>query len=514
MLSKVYAIVLFRVCLVLSLTFIWNQIWHRWQKPKLEIICCMVGFGSVIYLITQGMLGSHYGLGSYSAIYFFKIVVTVLAIGVLGYIKIHLVDYIILIGSLYWIQSFCYFQNIDVGIMLGSIWIILYMILKRRYKETAKISVSSFISYIGMVFCFFFYEFIFEKIFRNIYYGAMHKYDFVKWQKFLALIVLAMIFLVIIMVVFFALQRAFQKYFYKLSDLGEKYIEIGQYIGYAPISIFAVFLGTGAIELLIGGMDSRVTKLIMVIFTILILGMQLFYIKLLLKTVELREHLNFAEEEQITLKLYNSNLQENMKEIRAIKHDIKNIFLTMGEYVERSTDADLKEFYQEKIVPFASNEIKMNDLYVELQAIPNESLRAFIYYKLMQGIESRVDMQLHTSMDGTYSQSLYNLPDFIRILGVFIDNSIEEAVQTEDKQVIISIFEQDEKISITVKNSIRPTVKEKGIIPGTTTKGLGRGNGLTIAKQIIEKYDNILWNSYFQDNLFVQMISFAKDENA
>jgi two-component system sensor histidine kinase AgrC len=99
-------------------------------------------------------------------------------------------------------------------------------------------------------------------------------------------------------------------------------------------------------------------------------------------------------------------------------------------------------------------------------------------------------------------------------LGVFIDNSIEEAVQTEDKQVIISIFEQDEKISITVKNSIRPTVKEKGIIPGTTTKGLGRGNGLTIAKQIIEKYDNILWNSYFQDNLFVQMISFAKDENA
>jgi two-component system sensor histidine kinase AgrC len=153
----------------------------------------------------------------------------------------------------------------------------------------------------------------------------------------------------------------------------------------------------------------------------------------------------------------------------------------------------------------------MNDLYVELQAIPNESLRAFIYYKLMQGIESHVDMRLHTSMDGTYSQTLYNLPDFIRILGVFIDNSIEEAVQTDDKLVLIRILEQDEKISITVKNSIRSIVKNKGILPGTTTKGLGRGNGLAIAKQIIEKYDNILWNSYFQDNLFVKMISFTKE---
>lgn len=508
---KIYMFIIFRAALVIAGFYLVNQFWEKLNLRKLEAIFVCTTVSGLIYLISQGELGSHYGMGSYSAINFFKIVITVLAVWVLSYVKLFMTDYIMMIGALYWIQSLCLFQNLDIGIMMGAFWIILFFTVKRRNHKIVKVMVPCVISYIGMLFCFFFYDFIFEKILRHVYYGLMDRYNMDKWQKFFTLIILAFLLLMFFTVVFFVIKTVFHTYFSKLSDMSEKYDEIGQYIGYVPIVIILVFIVAGAIQILLGVNDSALIRIIMIIFTVFVLGMQLFYIKLLLKTVQLREHLEWKEEEQINLQLFNSNLQENMNEIRAIKHDMKNVFLTMGEFVERSEDQEFKDYYKERIVPFASHEIKMNDLYVTLQTIPNESLRAFIYYKMMQGIENHIDMQLATSMDGTISKSLYNLPDFIRILGIFIDNAIEEAVQTQKKYVLISMLEQEDKIDITVKNSIRSSVKEKGILAGTTTKGLGRGNGLNIVKQIINKYDNIIWNSYFQGDVFVQMISYVKE---
>ncbi len=70
-----------------------------------------------------------------------------------------------------------------------------------------------------------------------------------------------------------------------------------------------------------------------------------------------------------------------MENIRNIKHDIKNLFLTMGWFVEKSGDEEMKVFYTENIVPFAKQELQKNDLYMKLFNVHDESLKWIIMMK-------------------------------------------------------------------------------------------------------------------------------------
>lgn len=193
-----------------------------------------------------------------------------------------------------------------------------------------------------------------------------------------------------------------------------------------------------------------------------------------------------------------------------MKHDIKNIFLTMGEFVRRGEDEQLKDYYYTNIAPFADNEIKMNDIYMRLQSLQNESLKAFFYYKMVQGIEQKVEMELETSLDHSYFPYCTDVSVFIRIAGIFIDNAIEAVLQSKMGFVQINIREKEGKMSITIKNPVALETKQSGIYAGTTSKGLGRGNGLNIVKRLVGKHSDILWNSYFQEELFVQSITVEK----
>jgi len=57
-----------------------------------------------------------------------------------------------------------------------------------------------------------------------------------------------------------------------------------------------------------------------------------------------------------------------------------------------------------------------------------------------------------------------------------------------------------------IKNTVRQEIKEKGIRPGASTKGKDRGNGLVGVRNIINKYDAVLLNSYFSEDYFVQSL--------
>ena len=62
--------------------------------------------------------------------------------------------------------------------------------------------------------------------------------------------------------------------------------------------------------------------------------------------------------------------EDKKKYLKQEKDDIKNLFLTMGNFVERSQDEEMKAFYKEKIFPFAIDEIDKNYLYSQLYQIP------------------------------------------------------------------------------------------------------------------------------------------------
>ncbi|MGN1409774.1 MAG: GHKL domain-containing protein [Eubacteriales bacterium] len=236
------------------------------------------------------------------------------------------------------------------------------------------------------------------------------------------------------------------------------------------------------------------------IFQVMVILVEGIYVCLLLKTVALKEKMKTAED-------YSSNLEANLDSLREVRHDVKNLFLTMGSFVERAGDSEMKEFYRENIVPIFKDTLFRSELQNKLKILRDDGLKSFLYFKLSEVSERgiRLSFELSSPMNLRIGAA-----DVVRILGILIDNAAEEA-ESSRGFVDIRISEDEKMISMRISNSVRDGTRERGIVAGTTDKGIGRGKGLLIAKKIIKKYSNVVLNSYFTDDGFVQNLIIAKN---
>ncbi|MDR2899237.1 MAG: GHKL domain-containing protein, partial [Clostridiales bacterium] len=217
----------------------------------------------------------------------------------------------------------------------------------------------------------------------------------------------------------------------------------------------------------------------------------------------LRDSLKSKDRENLSLAAYSSGLEKNIDDIRNLKHDIKNIFLTMANFVEKSGDEDMKTFYRDKINPFADDAIQKSDLYAKLSKIGEERLKAFLFYKISQIIERGVALEIEIAPYFN-SETGLEFTDLIRILGILLDNAAEECMALQNGTIHVKLSRNDELVSYTIRNSVRPETREKGIRPGISSKGGKRGRGLIIVQDIIGKYEQVALNSYFSHGEFVQ----------
>lgn len=255
-----------------------------------------------------------------------------------------------------------------------------------------------------------------------------------------------------------------------------------------------------------------------------IIVLQFLFVALLTQVSEQKIRIRKQELQNENMLVYHKKLEENLAEVRAMKHDLKNVFLTMGEYVNRSDDAEMKAFYQEAIYPLADKEIRMNDCFVALEKIGNDQLKAFLFYKLSYGISCDIDMKLSiTTVEGNQvaiPQDWEFVETIVRILGIWLDNAMEEceAIKEDGNEVaakcLIRIKQDEQSLLFQVENAVRPKVQMHGIEKGTTTKGLGRGNGLMYVDKMMKKYQNGIWNSYFKDGYYIQSMMFDLSKDA
>lgn len=230
------------------------------------------------------------------------------------------------------------------------------------------------------------------------------------------------------------------------------------------------------------------------------------YLCLLVKAATIKERVRIAEENKTAVESYASELESSLDELRDVRHDVKNLFLTMGGFVERSGDDEMREYYEERIVPFVKDTVLKSELQAKLSVLRDDFLKSFFYYKitekLSRGIDVSIDIQSPMSID-------IGCTDITRVMGILIDNAAEEAELTGGKAAI-SVTENESEIDIRISNSVRAEKRAVGVIAGSTDKGLGRGRGLLIAEKIIAKYDNLILNSFFTDEGFVELLMILK----
>jgi two-component system sensor histidine kinase AgrC len=208
------------------------------------------------------------------------------------------------------------------------------------------------------------------------------------------------------------------------------------------------------------------------------------------------------------LQKYTQKLEKSYGTMRQFKHDYINIFTTISGFIEKDDLPSLKEYYQNKIAPLSHNFIETNHRLNDLMNISCLELKSILSSKLIYameiGIKTEIEIRepiLYLNMDSL---------DLSRIIGIFMDNAIEAALETEEIELHFAMFYKNEALCIIIRNSAK-LVSEYSIIEtrklGVSTKGDYRGIGLFNVTQILNNYSNIVWDTSFKAPYFSQELT-------
>lgn len=321
-----------------------------------------------------------------------------------------------------------------------------------------------------------------------------------------ALIFILSLSMTICLVLTFYIKYRFSSQLIKLNQLGKKHPDIEKYF----ISFSLLILMLFTLIFLPFSFFNQQTPLILLLMPCLCLAslcIQMPFIILLFRVAVYKNNATFYEWEKEGIASYYQNLTESLSEMQEMRHDVKNIFFTMGSFVERSNDPEMKNFFWEKIYPYSMETIKQNELLSKLYQIPVESLRAFFNLKISQALNKKIELDLNVSLIPETFQAGMDIIDLTRILGIILDNAIEETTLLENGCISIKISGNDTGCSYVIKNTISEQTKLHGIHMGTTTKGSGHGKGLHIVHELLAQYHTVSLNSSMQELTYIQSLN-------
>ena len=203
---------------------------------------------------------------------------------------------------------------------------------------------------------------------------------------------------------------------------------------------------------------------------------------------------------------YTRNLEAMYNSLHSFKHDYVNILLSLSGYIEDGDTDRLKDFFESKIFP-TKNLITQGDYKLnQLGNISVLEIKSLLSAKMIYAHESGVDVII--DIPDKVESFLIDTVDLARILGIFLDNAIEAALETEQPQIGLNIIQTKTGVSIIISNRFRNNgemlhkLKQKGF----STKVGHQGIGLWNARKIISSYDNVLLETSMQCDYFIQHI--------
>lgn len=218
------------------------------------------------------------------------------------------------------------------------------------------------------------------------------------------------------------------------------------------------------------------------------------------------EYMEVYDKYNITL----SSLKEYedvLNNYRVSNHENKNQLLTIRNMIKGKEKKILE--YIDQII---ENKQKDNDeLLWSSMVIPEGGLRGLIYSKMLVMKEKEIEFSLNIdkSIRSCHLIELgeKTLLDVCRIMGVFLDNSIEAVQNLKEKMIDFEMSIEDNRISISVTNNFEGTIDLDHMDEiGFSTKGKSHGYGLCLVKQLVEKNSVLKHERKIKSNVFTQTL--------
>ncbi len=212
--------------------------------------------------------------------------------------------------------------------------------------------------------------------------------------------------------------------------------------------------------------------------------------------------------EQRAMQLYIDEISKQNEEINQFRHDYLNILSSLESYLEEGDLQALTVYYQQTIQPtrtlFLENASKLS----ALQKIDHPAIRGIFMTKLLLAQEKGISVHLEMTGKIIFPKHVFDL-NLIRILGILLDNAIEEVDALGKGELAVAFFQEKDALVILIQNTVRNPVKPLYQLKkqGFSTKGKGRGYGLSTVDELMSQTSDLLLETTISQHLFVQKLT-------
>lgn len=246
------------------------------------------------------------------------------------------------------------------------------------------------------------------------------------------------------------------------------------------------------------------------IFNILIMNSLFMLVYLFIAYKSLKDKSSMIKMQAENKALLN-NLEEYEKMLdyqRVANHENKNQLLVVRSLLKENENSDALNYVNELI----DDKKDDNDvLFGRAKKIPSGGLQGIVYQKMLV----MNDKNIKPILDVSNSVKKFKFENFdtklnydiCRIIGVFLDNAIEETEKLDKREIMLSMYEQNNDLVIEISNKFKNVpdlerLEEKGY----STKGKGHGYGLSLVNDIVNNNNQIINEKGITRNIFTQKL--------
>ena len=201
---------------------------------------------------------------------------------------------------------------------------------------------------------------------------------------------------------------------------------------------------------------------------------------------------------------------------RIDRHENKNTLVNIkSKLIDKSKRNDIIE-YIDSILKEKTTFSK--EKYAKLGYLPSNGLKGLFYYKIDRaeniGIKVSISIPKDVSKSLLYDLKGNDYKELCKIIGVYLDNAIEASIISDDKNIGIEIYNRQDYVSVIISNSYCGEIDEVSINKtGYSTKGSGRGYGLSLVNKIIKSNPIFENETNVTPKLYIQKLTIKKSIN-
>ena len=208
------------------------------------------------------------------------------------------------------------------------------------------------------------------------------------------------------------------------------------------------------------------------------------------------------------VKVYENAVEEKSKN----QHEYKNQLILLKGMLGKTNKKALNYINELLNTDSENEDIKWLN---KLKYVPQGGLKGLLYYKIQEMLKEDVKIFVDVSpeLEKSTNSRIINklLGDVSKVIGVYIDNSIEAVRNLKEKYIVIEFYIENKNIVFSISNNYNGSIDiDKVDREGYTTKGTGHGYGLSLVRDIIDKNDKLSQKRELNGIYFVQKLYIKK----